>query len=118
MQPASFTNLLDSVRFLFWGVFGLSPAEYTSVVLSADSPNHHHFTQAVGTVCFASALLFLQQPLPVSKINFYDPSIVYMLLVNVMLLNVLVAKMTNTFKQVNDNVQLEWTFGKTEVKFY
>lgn len=40
-----------------------------------------------------------------------------MLIVNVMLLNVLVAKMTNTYKRVTENVELEWTFGATEVNF-
>lgn len=39
-----------------------------------------------------------------------------MLLTTVMIINVLVAKMTNTYQKVVDNVEIEWTFGKTEVR--
>jgi hypothetical protein len=57
-QPPSFTSLFDSLKFLFWGVFGMSPPEYTSVVVQSDpdgTANRHYFTQAVGSVCFAGS---------------------------------------------------------------
>ena len=33
----------------------------------------------------------------------------------IVVLNMLIATMSNTFQKVNDNVDIEWTFGKTEV---
>lgn len=33
----------------------------------------------------------------------------------IVVLNMLIATMSNTFQRVNDNVDIEWTFGKTEV---
>lgn len=56
-QPPSFTSLFKSLKFLFWGIFGLSPPEYTSVVIQTASDGtgakQHYFTQAVGSICFA-----------------------------------------------------------------
>lgn len=33
----------------------------------------------------------------------------------IIVLNMLIATMSNTFQRVNDNVAIEWTFGRTEV---
>lgn len=55
--------------------------------------NKHSFTEAVGYIAFA----------------------LFEVLTVIMIMNMLIATMSNTFQRVNDNVDIEWTFGKTDL---
>lgn len=81
----------------------MSPIESADVVienLPGESENttiinRHSFTEAVGYLAFAC---------------FEVVSVI-------IILNMLIATMSNTFQRVTDNVEVEWTFGRTEVRY-
>lgn len=41
-----------------------------------------------------------------------------MVLAVIVILNMLIATMSNTFQKVTDNVDIEWAFGRTEVNIF
>lgn len=100
-QESSFVSPMDTFNVLFWGLFCMSSQDAGEVVIE-NLPNeegelvvivHHDFTQAVGYTLFA----------------------VYTVLTVIMLVNMLIAAMSNTFQNITDNVDVEWIFGRTEV---
>ncbi|XP_023289251.1 short transient receptor potential channel 5-like isoform X4 [Orussus abietinus] len=100
-QVGSFVSFASSIKTLFWAIFCMSPIESADVVienLPGDTEvetivNQHTFTETIGYVAFA---------------GFEFISVVVML-------NMLLACMTNTFTRVTQRVDVEWTFGRTEV---
>nr|XP_050845481.1 short transient receptor potential channel 5-like [Vespula vulgaris] len=100
-QVSSFVNFPSSLKTLFWAVFCMSPIESADVIienLPSDSEtetiiNYHTFTEIIGYIAFAS----------------------FEFISVVVVLNMLIACMTNTFTKVTENVIVEWTFGRTEV---
>ncbi|XP_047370932.1 short transient receptor potential channel 5-like [Vespa velutina] len=100
-QVSSFVNFPSSLKTLFWAVFCMSPIESADVIIEnipSDNDtetiiNHHTFTEIIGYIAFAS----------------------FEFISVVVVLNMLIACMTNTFTKVTDNVIVEWTFGRTEV---
>lgn len=99
-QVSSFINFSATLKTFFWAIFCMSPLESADVVienLPGDTPtstiiNSHEFTQAVGYIAFA----------------------LFEVLIVVMILNMLIATMSATFQRVIDNLDVEWTFGKTD----
>ncbi|XP_037071610.1 short transient receptor potential channel 4-like [Pollicipes pollicipes] len=100
-QLSSFVTLHGSVRTLFWALFGMAPLEAVQVVvenLPGGSPelpiiNKHNFTEAVGYTLFA----------------------VFHVLCVVILMNMLIAVMSDTFEHVHEFVDKEWKFARTKV---
>lgn len=101
-QVSSFVSFGNTIKTLFWALFCMSPIESADVVienLPGESENttiinRHSFTEAVGYLAFAC---------------FEVVSVI-------IILNMLIATMSNTFQRVTDNVEVEWTFGRTEVR--
>lgn len=100
-QVSSFVDFKSTLKTFFWAIFCMSSVESADVVienLPGDSDNStiinkHDFTATVGYIAFA----------------------LFEVLIVIMILNMLVATMCNTFQRVIDNVDIEWTFGKTDV---
>lgn len=106
-QEDSFVTIPDTFRTLFWGMFGMSPLESPDVIIenSADdnatdadvsqemqTVQEHKFTQYVGHGLF----------------------IVYEVLMVVVMLNTLIASVSNAFQRVVDS-EYESLFGCTKV---
>ncbi|KAJ8913569.1 hypothetical protein NQ315_017120 [Exocentrus adspersus] len=99
-QVSSFINFSTTLKTFFWAIFCMSPLESANVVienLPGDTPtstiiNTHEFTEAVGYIAFA----------------------LFEVLIVIMILNMLIATMSATFQRVIDNLDVEWTFGKTD----
>ncbi|KYN39104.1 Short transient receptor potential channel 5 [Trachymyrmex septentrionalis] len=99
-QESSFVDLKSTLKTLFWAVFCMSPVESADVIIEnlpgeRDSEtiiNHHSFTEFIGYLAFAS----------------------FQFISVVIVLNMLIACMANTFTKVTDNVNVEWIFGRTE----
>ncbi|KAG7190878.1 hypothetical protein KM043_006939 [Ampulex compressa] len=99
-QVSSFVNFIASLKTLFWALFCMSPIESADVVIenlpgeteTETIVNHHSFTEIVGYISFAG----------------------YEFISVIVVLNMLIACMSNTFTKVTDNVIVEWTFGRTE----
>ncbi|XP_043289385.1 short transient receptor potential channel 4-like [Venturia canescens] len=100
-QAASFVGFGSSLKTLFWAIFCMSPIESADVVienLAGEKENEtiinkHTFTEMIGYLAFAC----------------------FEFISVVVVLNMLIACMSNTFTQFTDNVAVEWTFGRTEV---
>nr|XP_021200730.2 short transient receptor potential channel 4 [Helicoverpa armigera] len=100
VQVSSFTSLTDTLNTLFWALFCMAPLESADVVLENTRDhaekaheNRHSYTERIGYFCFGC----------------------FEVISVIVVLNMLIATMSNTFQKVNDNVDIEWTFGKTEV---
>ncbi|GBP12134.1 Short transient receptor potential channel 5 [Eumeta japonica] len=102
VQVSSFTSLADTLNTLFWALFCMAPLESADVVIEnlhdpknpeKEIENRHSFTERIGYLCFGG----------------------FEVISVIVVLNMLIATMSNTFQRVNDNVAIEWTFGRTEV---
>ncbi|XP_049888052.1 short transient receptor potential channel 4-like [Pectinophora gossypiella] len=99
VQVSSFTSLPDTLKTLFWALFCMAPLESADVVLAntherqGNSDNKHGYTERIGYFCFGC----------------------FEVISVIVVLNMLIATMSNTFQRVTDNVAIEWTFGRTEV---
>ncbi|XP_065162715.1 short transient receptor potential channel 4-like [Atheta coriaria] len=99
-QVGSFVNFSAALKTFFWALFCMAPLESADVIIEnlpgekdkTTITNHHEFTEVVGYIVFG----------------------IFEVLSVIMLLNMLIATMSNTFQRVTDNVDVEWTFGKTE----
>nr|XP_006821754.1 PREDICTED: short transient receptor potential channel 5-like [Saccoglossus kowalevskii] len=80
-----FDGLMQTVRTLYWSLFGLIDLEVLSV--EAD----HSFTVSVGELTFA----------------------LYHVCAIIVLLNALIAMMSNTYTRVEENADAEWKFYRT-----
>ncbi|XP_015588329.1 short transient receptor potential channel 4 [Cephus cinctus] len=100
-QVSSFVDFTSTLKTLFWAIFCMSAIESADVIIenlpgendSETIINKHTYTEAIGYVAFA---------------GFEFISVV-------VVLNMLIACMSNTFTKITDNVDVEWTFGRTEV---
>ncbi|XP_054275609.1 short transient receptor potential channel 5-like [Macrosteles quadrilineatus] len=101
VQESSFVSFQDTFKVLFWGLFTMSSQEAADVVIEnlpdvgehLGSVNSHDLTQAVGYGLFG----------------------VYEVLTVIVIMNMLIAAMSNTYQNVTDNVDVQWIFGRTEV---
>ncbi|KAB0797819.1 hypothetical protein PPYR_08812 [Photinus pyralis] len=99
-QQASFVDFRSTLKTLFWALFCMSDITSADVIIEnlpgetegTTITNTHTFTEAVGYIAFA----------------------LFEVLTVIILLNMLIATMSNTFQRVNDNTDVEWSFGRTE----
>ncbi|XP_063545793.1 short transient receptor potential channel 4-like, partial [Cydia strobilella] len=99
VQASSFVSLPNTLKTLFWALFCLSPLESADVVLDNRNSSdrlplaQHTYTERIGYICFGC----------------------FEVISVIVVLNMLIATMSNTYQRVIDNVATEWTFGKTEM---
>ncbi|RZC42137.1 short transient receptor potential channel 4, partial [Asbolus verrucosus] len=99
-QVSSFIDFTTTLKTFFWAVFCMAPLESADVIIenlpgeteNTTIINKHLFTEAVGYIAFA----------------------LFEVLIVIMILNMLIATMSATFQRVIDNLDVEWTFGKTD----
>lgn len=101
VQVDSFVDLPSTLTTLFWALFCMSPLESADIIIENGDEkkgftkiNNHRFTEAVGYFSFA----------------------VFEVICVIVILNMLIATMSNTFQMVTDNVDVAWTFGRMEVR--
>lgn len=100
-QETSFVSVSKTFIMLFWGLFTMSDQNAGSVVIEnlpsengkRDVIHTHDFTEAVGYTLFA----------------------VFTVITSIVLMNMLIAAMSNTYQRITENVDVEWIFGRTEV---
>ncbi|XP_051956110.1 short transient receptor potential channel 6-like [Xyrauchen texanus] len=88
-QNDAFTTVEESFKTLFWAIFGLS--EVRSVVVS----NGHKFIENIGYVLYG----------------------VYNVTVVIVLLNMLIAMINNSFQEIEDDADVEWKFARAKLWF-
>ncbi|XP_053976585.1 short transient receptor potential channel 4-like [Hylaeus volcanicus] len=99
-QVSSFVDFMSTLKTLFWALFCMSPIESADVVIenlpgeceNETIINHHGFTEVIGYISFAG----------------------FTVIAVVVILNMLIACMSNTMTKVTENLIVEWTFGRTE----
>ncbi|XP_034034175.1 short transient receptor potential channel 4-like [Thalassophryne amazonica] len=86
-QNNAFSTLFETLQSLFWSIFGLISLYVTNV--DAD----HQFTEFVGATMFGS----------------------YNIISLVVLLNMLIAMMNNSYQHIADHADIEWKFARTKL---
>ncbi|XP_077422308.1 short transient receptor potential channel 4b [Vanacampus margaritifer] len=86
-QNNAFSTLFETLQSLFWSVFGLISLYVTRV-----KPDHE-FTEFVGTTMFGT----------------------YNIISLVVLLNMLIAMMNNSYQHIADHADIEWKFARTKL---
>ncbi|KAA0702161.1 Short transient receptor potential channel 4 [Triplophysa tibetana] len=86
-QNNAFSTLFETMQSLFWSIFGLISLYVTNV--QAD----HKFTEFVGATMFGT----------------------YNVISLVVLLNMLIAMMNNSYQHIADHADIEWKFARTKL---
>ncbi|XP_062391835.1 short transient receptor potential channel 4a [Sardina pilchardus] len=86
-QNNAFSTLFETLQSLFWSVFGLISLYVTNV-----KPDHE-FTEFVGATMFGT----------------------YNIISLVVLLNMLIAMMNNSYQHIADHADIEWKFARTKL---
>ncbi|KAM4627619.1 short transient receptor potential channel 4b [Polymixia lowei] len=86
-QNNAFSTLFETLQSLFWSVFGLIGLYVTNV-----KPDHE-FTEFVGATMFGT----------------------YNIISLVVLLNMLIAMMNNSYQHIADHADIEWKFARTKL---
>ncbi|KAI1893610.1 hypothetical protein AGOR_G00125490 [Albula goreensis] len=86
-QNNAFSTLFETLQSLFWSIFGLISLYVTNV-----SPKHE-FTEFVGATMFGT----------------------YNIISLVVLLNMLIAMMNNSYQHIADHADIEWKFARTKL---
>ncbi|XP_019943540.2 short transient receptor potential channel 4-like [Paralichthys olivaceus] len=86
-QNNAFSTLFETLQSLFWSVFGLISLYVTNV-----KPDHE-FTEFVGSTMFGT----------------------YNVISLVVLLNMLIAMMNNSYQHIADHADIEWKFARTKL---
>ncbi|XP_036451510.1 LOW QUALITY PROTEIN: short transient receptor potential channel 4a [Colossoma macropomum] len=86
-QNNAFTTLFETLQSLFWSIFGLISLHVTNV-----DPDHQ-FTEFVGATMFGT----------------------YNIISLVVLLNMLIAMMNNSYQHIADHADMEWKFARTKL---
>ncbi|XP_070761558.1 short transient receptor potential channel 4b [Enoplosus armatus] len=86
-QNNAFSTLFETLQSLFWSVFGLISLYVTNV-----EPDHE-FTEFVGSTMFGT----------------------YNVISLVVLLNMLIAMMNNSYQHIADHADIEWKFARTKL---
>ncbi|XP_072515689.1 short transient receptor potential channel 4a [Salminus brasiliensis] len=86
-QNNAFTTLFETLQSLFWSIFGLISLYVTNV-----DPDHQ-FTEFVGATMFGT----------------------YNIISLVVLLNMLIAMMNNSYQHIADHADIEWKFARTKL---
>ncbi|XP_071498896.1 short transient receptor potential channel 1-like [Diadema antillarum] len=85
----AFMSVGLSMMSLFWSLFGLESLS----IIQLSSGIEHYFTEAVGTFLFALYLMFAV----------------------VVMLNALIAMMSNTYTRVEENSDTEWKYARAQM---
>ncbi|KAG8452991.1 hypothetical protein GDO86_004702 [Hymenochirus boettgeri] len=88
-QNDAFTTVEESFKTLFWAIFGLS--EVKSVVINYG----HKFIENIGYVLYG----------------------VYNVTMVIVLLNMLIAMINNSFQEIEDDADVEWKFARAKLWF-
>nr|XP_015006973.2 short transient receptor potential channel 6 [Macaca mulatta] len=88
-QNDAFITVQESFKTLFWAIFGLS--EVKSVVINYN----HKFIENIGYVLYG----------------------VYNVTVVIVLLNMLIAIINNSFQEIEDDTDVEWKFSRVKLWF-
>ncbi|XP_043929257.1 short transient receptor potential channel 4 [Protopterus annectens] len=94
-QNNAFSTLFETLQSLFWSIFGLINLYVTNVSArnaSSISPRHE-FTEFVGATMFGT----------------------YNVISLVVLLNMLIAMMNNSYQLIADHADIEWKFARTKL---
>lgn len=86
-QNNAFSTLFETLQSLFWSIFGLINLYVTNV-----DPDHQ-FTEFVGATMFGT----------------------YNIISLVVLLNMLIAMMNNSYQHIADHADIEWKFARTKL---
>ncbi|XP_030600432.1 short transient receptor potential channel 4b [Archocentrus centrarchus] len=86
-QNNAFSTLFETLQSLFWSIFGLINLYVTNV-----GPDHK-FTEFVGSTMFGT----------------------YNIISLVVLLNMLIAMMNNSYQHIADHADIEWKFARTKL---
>ncbi|KAG7484450.1 hypothetical protein MATL_G00049450 [Megalops atlanticus] len=86
-QNNAFSTLFETLQSLFWSIFGLISLYVTNVKA------HHEFTEFVGATMFGT----------------------YNIISLVVLLNMLIAMMNNSYQHIADHADIEWKFARTKL---
>ncbi|KAG7322413.1 hypothetical protein KOW79_013759 [Hemibagrus wyckioides] len=86
-QNNAFSTLFETLQSLFWSIFGLISLHVTNV-----DPKHQ-FTEFVGATMFGT----------------------YNIISLVVLLNMLIAMMNNSYQHIADHADIEWKFARTKL---
>uniref|UniRef100_A0A8C6MAI0 Transient receptor potential cation channel subfamily C member 4 n=1 Tax=Nothobranchius furzeri TaxID=105023 RepID=A0A8C6MAI0_NOTFU len=86
-QNNAFSTLFETLQSLFWSIFGLISLYVTNV-----DPDHE-FTEFVGSTMFGT----------------------YNIISLVVLLNMLIAMMNNSYQHIADHADIEWKFARTKL---
>ncbi|TSK49676.1 Short transient receptor potential channel 4 [Bagarius yarrelli] len=86
-QNNAFSTLFETLQSLFWSIFGLINLYVTNV--QAD----HKFTEFIGATMFGT----------------------YNIISLVVLLNMLIAMMNNSYQHIADHADIEWKFARTKL---
>ncbi|XP_033834281.1 short transient receptor potential channel 4a [Periophthalmus magnuspinnatus] len=86
-QNNAFSTLFETLQSLFWSIFGLINLYVTNV-----KPDHQ-FTEFVGATMFGT----------------------YNIISLVVLLNMLIAMMNNSYQHIADHADIEWKFARTKL---
>ncbi|KAJ8412503.1 hypothetical protein AAFF_G00128390 [Aldrovandia affinis] len=86
-QNNAFSTLFVTLQSLFWSIFGLISLYVTNVKA------HHEFTEFVGATMFGT----------------------YNIISLVVLLNMLIAMMNNSYQHIADHADIEWKFARTKL---
>ncbi|XP_056904761.1 short transient receptor potential channel 4b [Takifugu flavidus] len=86
-QNNAFSTLFETLQSLFWSIFGLISLYVTNV------EPEHEFTEFVGSTMFGT----------------------YNIISLVVLLNMLIAMMNNSYQHIADHADIEWKFARTKL---
>ncbi|XP_043106770.1 short transient receptor potential channel 4a [Puntigrus tetrazona] len=86
-QNNAFTTMFETLQSLFWSIFGLVSLYVTNVDAK------HEFTEFVGATMFGT----------------------YNIISLVVLLNMLIAMMNNSYQHIADHADIEWKFARTKL---
>uniref|UniRef100_A0A671RED7 Short transient receptor potential channel 4-like n=1 Tax=Sinocyclocheilus anshuiensis TaxID=1608454 RepID=A0A671RED7_9TELE len=87
VQNNAFTTMFETLQSLFWSIFGLVSLYVTNVDAK------HEFTEFVGATMFGT----------------------YSIISLVVLLNMLIAMMNNSYQLIADHADIEWKFARTKL---
>ncbi|ROL54374.1 Short transient receptor potential channel 4 [Anabarilius grahami] len=87
VQNNAFTTMFETLQSLFWSIFGLVSLYVTNVEAK------HEFTEFVGATMFGT----------------------YNIISLVVLLNMLIAMMNNSYQHIADHADIEWKFARTKL---
>ncbi|XP_067136884.1 short transient receptor potential channel 4-like [Centruroides vittatus] len=97
IQKDNFTTLKNTFKTLFWATFGIAESDDADIVVTGNFTNRevreHVFTESVGYFLWGA----------------------YHLLTVVVLLNMLIAMMTESYERVKDNSDIEWKFARSSL---